>query len=337
MAVQRKKGNKKSRSRSKDDIISDGKTRVTPLPKEQKRFQKKSSKLKRPLLIAGFPGPGLVGSISANYIIQELNLHQIAYVESEYIMPGVIFIGGTLRHPFRLYADDGGNLCVLICEIPISGLGIYSVFNVVIQWAKKFGVSEIIALDGIPMEGIPPTDRKSLVLSHDGKSVNSTFIPDLGDGEKQKKKGGGHNDPAYKVNDMIYYKEGVSLSSSSLPDPLDDVGEKKHYERPESGYTAILSGVSGGLLTSCLSNGIACKGIIIHTTANIPDPEAASILIETINELRYNQVNINVEDLKNKGKLIKKQLEEMIKTVMEQQQQQHNPQSVNTKGTTMYS
>jgi predicted ATP-grasp superfamily ATP-dependent carboligase len=96
-----------------------------------------------------------------------------------------------------------------------------------------------------------------------------------------------------------------------------------------------MSGVSGGLLTSCLSNGIACKGIIIPTTANIPDPEAASILIETINELRDNQLNINVEDLKNKGMLIKKQLEEMIKTVMEQQQQ--NSQSVNTKGTTMYS
>jgi uncharacterized protein len=248
-------------------------------------------------------------------------------------MPGVIFIGGTLRHPFRLYADDAGNLCVLICEIPISGLGIYSVFNVVIQWAKKFGVSEIIVLEGIPMEGIPPPDRKSLVLSHNGKTMDSTFIPGIGDGEKQKKKGG-DNDHAYKVNDMIYYKEGTSSSSSSLPDPLDDAGEKKFYERPGSGYTAILSGVSGGLLTSCLSNGIACKGIIIHTTANIPDPEAASILIETINELRDNQVNINVEDLKNRGKLIKKQLEEMIKTVMEQQQ---NPQSVNTKGTTMYS
>src|SRR5919112_1321656 len=253
MAVQRKKGNKKSRIRSKDDIISDGKTRVTPLPQVQKKFQKKSSKLKRPLLIAGFPGPGLVGSISANYIIQELNLHQIAYVESEYIMPGVIFIGGTLRHPFRLYADDAGNLCVLICEIPISGLGIYSVFNVVIQWAKKFGVSEIIVLEGIPMEGIPPSDRKSLVLSHNGKTMDSEFIPGLGDGEKQKKKKkkGGDNDPAYKVNDMSYYKEGVSSSSSStLPDPLDDAGEKKHYERPESGYTAILSRVSGGLLTS---------------------------------------------------------------------------------------
>ena len=83
MAVPRKKGNKKTGIRLKDNGISDGKTRVTPLPKEQKKFQQKSAKLKKPLLIAGFPGPGLVGSISANYIIQKLNLHQIAYVESE--------------------------------------------------------------------------------------------------------------------------------------------------------------------------------------------------------------------------------------------------------------
>jgi hypothetical protein len=56
MAVQRKRGNKKSGIGSKGDVISDGKTRVTPLPEEQRKFQKKSSKLKRPLLIAGFPG-----------------------------------------------------------------------------------------------------------------------------------------------------------------------------------------------------------------------------------------------------------------------------------------
>ena len=30
------------------------------------------------ILIAGFPGPGLVGSISTSYIIDKLNMHQIA-------------------------------------------------------------------------------------------------------------------------------------------------------------------------------------------------------------------------------------------------------------------
>src|SRR6478672_2716976 len=46
------------------------------------------------ILIAGFPGPGLVGSISTSYIIDKLNMHQIACVESEYISPGVIYLDG---------------------------------------------------------------------------------------------------------------------------------------------------------------------------------------------------------------------------------------------------
>ena len=52
------------------------------------------------ILIAGFPGPGLVGSISTSYIIDKLNMHQIACVESEYISPGVIYVDGKLKAPF---------------------------------------------------------------------------------------------------------------------------------------------------------------------------------------------------------------------------------------------
>lgn len=324
MVVQRKKSDKKSGSRLQDYAISDGKTKVTPLTKEQKKYQQKSTRLKNPLLIAGFPGPGLVGSICANYIIQELNLHQIAYVESEYIMPGVIFVGGILRHPFRLYADDHGNLCVLICEIPISSLGIYSVFNIVVRWAKKFGVREVIVLEGIPMVGIPTPNRKSLVLSHDGKTIDSTFMTESVD-EKQK----GKDDVDYKVNEINHFKE---QSETLNNDYMDSVEEKNHYKRPKNDHTAIISGIAGGLFTACLSNGTACKGLIVPATANIPDPEAAAILIETINELNDNQLNIDVDKLKNKGKLIKKQLEEMLKTVIDQQ----NTQPVINKGT-MYS
>ena len=53
------------------------------------------TKLNSPLLIAGFPGPGLVGSISTSFIIETLKLRQIACVESEFIVPGVIYVGGN--------------------------------------------------------------------------------------------------------------------------------------------------------------------------------------------------------------------------------------------------
>ncbi|MGC2575450.1 MAG: PAC2 family protein, partial [Candidatus Nitrosopolaris sp.] len=46
--------------------------------------------------------PGMVGSISANYIVEQMHMRQISYVESEFIMPAVIYIDGNLRHPYDL-------------------------------------------------------------------------------------------------------------------------------------------------------------------------------------------------------------------------------------------
>jgi uncharacterized protein len=113
--------------------------------------------LNNPLLIAGFPGPGLIGSISTSYIIESLNMRQIVCVcvESEFIMPGVIYVGGKLRHPFRLYANDKGTICVLVCETPILVQGIHRVLDAVMKWALDAKVTNVLVLEGIPMQGIP--------------------------------------------------------------------------------------------------------------------------------------------------------------------------------------
>ena len=100
------------------------------------------SKLDHPILIAGFSGPGMVGSIGANYIVEQMHMRQISYVESEFIMPTVIYIGGNLRHSFRIYANDVGNVCVLVCEILVKSVGIYSVLNIVVKWAQNVGVRQ---------------------------------------------------------------------------------------------------------------------------------------------------------------------------------------------------
>ena len=93
-----------------NDRIFESKTRVKPLSKVIQR----NKKLNAPILIAGFPGPGLVGSISTSYIIDKLDMYQIACVESEHIAPGEIYVGGKLRHPFRLYSIKEGNVYVLV-------------------------------------------------------------------------------------------------------------------------------------------------------------------------------------------------------------------------------
>jgi uncharacterized protein len=141
-------------------VVSDGYTKVLPVQTRRIMFQ-------RPILIAGFPDSGMIGSVSINHIIEQLGMHQIASVESQHVMPAAIFIGKKFRHPFRIYADDSGTVCTIICEVPVMAKGTSSIINTIIDWSENAGVSGIIVLGGIlPTNFSPPyiVERKPLLL-----------------------------------------------------------------------------------------------------------------------------------------------------------------------------
>jgi uncharacterized protein len=43
--------------------------------------------------------------------------------------------------------------------------------------------------------------------------------------------------------------------------------------------------MAGGILSSCLSNGIASKAVLLYSTRGIPDPNGAAILIESLSKI----------------------------------------------------
>ena len=92
-------------------------------------------------------------------------------------MPGVIYVGGKLRHPFRLYANDKGTICVLVCETPILVQGIHRVLDAVMKWAVDSKITKVLVLEGIPMQGIPQSKRSPFVLSN--SEDTHTLINDL--------------------------------------------------------------------------------------------------------------------------------------------------------------
>jgi uncharacterized protein len=143
--------------------------------------RKDTIRLNDAIMVAGFPGPGLVGSISVSYIIEQQKMHQIGYVDSDFIVPGVIYIGGKLRHPFRIYANDEGTACVVVCDAPVIISGIRSVLNAVVVWGKNNGVREIMVLEGISTPGIPEEGRKPLVLSSNGQSDDHSYLSRIKD------------------------------------------------------------------------------------------------------------------------------------------------------------
>jgi uncharacterized protein len=249
------------------------------------------------ILIAGFPGPGLVGSISTSYIIDKLEMYQIAFVESHYISPGVIFIDGKLRHPFRLYANEQGNVCVLVCEAPIMMDGTHFVLDAVMDWAIKNSIEEVMVLDGIPVQGIPDSDRKSVILASENMDQNSRKETNVS--IKQ-----------YENEEKAISDHKTNAQSNFNRSAIEDSSKK---------YTTFIGGIAGGLLSACLSNQIPCAAILIPSSSGIPDPEGASLLIETFNNfISDDNLKIETTQLREQGQKLKRQLEQIIKAEQEQ-------------------
>ena len=107
------------------------------------------NKLKNPTIFVGFVGAGLVGTIAIDHMINELNMKEIGFLRSKHLPPSTVFMQGRLRHPFRIYSNNDGSICTIICEIIISKDGIYNIAMAILDWAEKKGANEIIVLDGV--------------------------------------------------------------------------------------------------------------------------------------------------------------------------------------------
>ena len=256
----------------------DGKTSLFSLPN--------TIKLKNPLLIAGFPGPGLVGSISINYVIKKLDMQQIFCFESEFIVPGVIFMDGKLHHPFRIYSNLDGTICTVICEAPIMIDGMHSVLDALAKWAEDNRIKDVFVIDGIAIQPRSTTDVNPKVLSN---IERSPIILSSDDG---------------KFINSNTNKKNINIESLI------------------EGSTSFIGGIAGGLLSSCISHNISCSVIFIPTQSGIPDPDGAALTIELLqNTIANNNFKVDTSELRKQGEEMKHKLNNLIKSVKQQQEQ----------------
>lgn len=250
-----------------------------------------------PILFAGFPGAGLVGSICTSYLIEKLKMKHIACVDSQYIYPGVVYAERKLRHPFRIYVNDARNILVLVCEAPVILDGIHSVLDAVIDWTAKNYINEVVVMDGIPMQGMPDLqNRKPFILS-------SRSIED---------------DKTTEMNDYHGVNNGESSKTTTTIAANPSDGQSKQ-NRPAKNFHTFIGGIAGGILASCLSHRLSCSALLVPSLSGIPDPEGASILIDLYNEfVQDKSLKVNSGELAEQGEILKKQLEEVMKATLGQ-------------------
>lgn len=109
--------------------------------------------LKNPILITGFPGLGLVGTVAASYLVEKLNMELYGYITGTDFPPLAAVHDYTPSFPARIYVSKEHNLIVLLSEFIIPLTAVYDFSNKIMEFGKEKKVSKIISLGGISIKG----------------------------------------------------------------------------------------------------------------------------------------------------------------------------------------
>ena len=109
----------------------------------------KKVNLKDNILIEGFPGIGLVGTIAAGYIVEKRNMEPIGYIASDKFPPMTTIHQGRPYFPARIYKDKKGDFCILFAEFIVPASVVNALSGAILKFAKDNGVKQIVSLSGM--------------------------------------------------------------------------------------------------------------------------------------------------------------------------------------------
>jgi|WetSurMetagenome_2_1015567.scaffolds.fasta_scaffold63241_4 uncharacterized protein len=109
-------------------------------------------KLKRPTVIMGFPGTGLVGSVAASQIVESLAMEFGGYISSAEFAPLAAIHDYKPMPAARIHFSEKLNMIVIISEMTIPIGSSQDVADKIYEFAKSVGASTIISLGGISLQ-----------------------------------------------------------------------------------------------------------------------------------------------------------------------------------------
>ncbi len=127
------------------------------------------------VVLLGFPGSGLVGSIALSHMIDELDFEHIGNVTSKYFPPLAMMVDGIVNAPMRIYQKD--RFILIISDVPIHPMICYEVGDGILEWLSAFPVHEVVIVAGIVTNGVEKrvfgvaTDKAGLDMISDKTEI----------------------------------------------------------------------------------------------------------------------------------------------------------------------
>jgi uncharacterized protein len=127
-------------------------------------------------VIDGFPSVGLVGSISANYLVNLLGLEEIAVMDSVSFPSVSLVRGGRPYSPVRIYAGQKGEdkVAAFVSEFPPPPSLLKPLARTMMDWIEDNGCQMLISPEGIVTETGSPQEVEQASQGNKVYGIGST-------------------------------------------------------------------------------------------------------------------------------------------------------------------
>lgn len=115
-------------------------------------------KPKNPVIIEGFPGFGLIGTIVTEFLLDHLEVESIGTITSSDLPAMVAIHEGHVVQPIEIFYNEEYNMVILHVVTSVAGLE-WDMSQAVMDLAKQLEAREIISIEGVSSSSISSDSR----------------------------------------------------------------------------------------------------------------------------------------------------------------------------------
>jgi len=129
-------------------------------------------KPKNPTIIEGFPGFGLIGTITTEFLIEQLKAELIGTLRMDEIPAMVAIHENKVVNPIGVFYDKNTNIVIFHAVTNVSNVE-WKVAEAISKLAKELEAKEIICLEGVATPGGIEGDAKTFFYANDENNAKN--------------------------------------------------------------------------------------------------------------------------------------------------------------------
>lgn len=171
---------------------------------------------KRPIIIDGFTGFGLVGTIASEFLLDHLKTKKIGKIWLNELPAMVAIHEGEVVEPIGIFYNEQYNLVIVHAVSPVTGME-WKITDAIMDIAKQMNAKEVISLEGIG--SMKPNEKPGAFYHSSDKAKSKKWAQT---GAKQLKEG------------IIMGTTGILFLKAKKDIPVSSVFAETHSQLPDS-------------------------------------------------------------------------------------------------------